>query len=215
VLTVLLTRHGHTVRSEPEQYLGQRVGASLSERGRRDVAALADRLGGIPIDRIVSSPLARAIESAQIIAGNRPVETDARLTELDYGAWEGLTIEEIERRFPGEYELYDAHPALHHVGGGESGEQVAARVGALIDDLLAWWAGSGGDRTCVLVGHSSLNRVLLAVVMGVPLDDYRRRFEQDWASLTVLRWAERESGPLLLLANDVAHIRGVRGQTWG
>jgi hypothetical protein len=50
--------------------------------------------------------------------------------------------------------------------------------------------------------------------MGVQLNDYRRRFEQDWANLTVLRWESRESGPKLLLANDQAHSKGIRGATW-
>src|SRR6185295_12841922 len=100
--TVLLTRHGHTDRSEPEQYLGQRVHASLTERGRRDAEALASRLEPIPIDRIISSPLGRAVETAQILAArvHVEVETDERMTELDYGVWEGLEVEEIDTRFP-------------------------------------------------------------------------------------------------------------------
>lgn len=216
MLTVLLTRHGHTDRSEPEQYLGQRVQASLSERGRRDAEALAQRLEGVSLDRIISSPLGRAVETAQILAGRigSPVETDERLTELDYGAWEGLMVEEIDRRFPGERAEYDANPALTRVGGGESGLDVAARLSHFFDDLLDWWQKEAVDRTCLLVGHSSLNRVLLAVLLDVPLADYRRRFKQDWANLTVLRWESRADGPLLMLANDEAHSKGVRGATW-
>jgi probable phosphoglycerate mutase len=217
VLTVLLTRHGHTDRSEPEQYLGQHVRASLTERGRGDAVALAERLDGLRVDRIISSPLGRAVETAQIIASRiaASVEVDERLTELDYGAWEGLTVEEIDRRFPGERELYDADPSVHRVGGGESGLAVAARVGDFMESLVGRWEQEGADRTCLLVGHSSLNRILLAVLMGVPLADYRRRFKQDWASLTVLRWESRAAGPLLMLANDEAHTKGVRGATWG
>lgn len=217
MLTVLLTRHGHTDRSEPEQYLGQRLHATLTDRGRRDAAALAERLAGVSIDRIVSSPLGRAIETAQILAANNTasVETDERLMELDYGAWEGLTVEEIDRRFPGQFELYETNPAMHEIGGGESGQEAAARVSNLIDDLLHWGLAAGApDRTCLLVGHSSVNRILLALVLGVPLADYRRRFDQDWASLTVLRWKSRASGPLLRLANDQAHIKGISGNTW-
>jgi broad specificity phosphatase PhoE len=214
VLTLLLTRHGHTDRSEPEQYLGQRVVASLSERGRRDARALGARLEAVSIDRVISSPLGRAKETAQIVAAGRPMETDVRLTELDYGAWEGLTIEEIERRFPGERETYEADPATHHVGGGESGAQVAARLSSFIGDLLGWWEGEASDRTCLVVGHSSVNRILLAVALGLPLTDYRRRFRSDWASLAVLRWPDRQSGPMLLLANDMAHVHGVIGATW-
>ena len=216
MLTIILTRHGHTDRSEPEQYLGQTVPAALSERGRRDAQALAERLEGVPIDRLLSSPLGRAMETAAILARGRQltVESDKRLTELDYGAWEGITREEIDARFPGEYKQYDADPSRHHVGGGESGEQVAARARPMIDDLLAWAEGQGGTATCLLVGHSSVNRVLLAMVLGVPLADYRRRFVQDWANLTVLRWDGVMSGPMLLLANDVGHARGLRGATW-
>ena len=216
MLTVLLTRHGHTDRSTPEQYLGQRIHAVLTERGRRDAEMLAERLEGVEVDRIISSPLGRAVETANILANkvHADVETDDRLTELDYGAWEGLTVEVIDERFPGERDLYNHDPASHQVGGGESGYAVAARVADFIEGLLTWWLEDGEDRTCVLVGHSSLNRVLLATVMGVQLNDYRRRFEQDWASLTVLRWESREEGPKLLLSNDQSHSKGVRGATW-
>ncbi len=216
MLTVLLTRHGHTNKSEPEQYLGQRIEASLTERGRRDAQGLRDRLEGVRIDRLIASPLGRAVETAHILASGRQlsVETDGRLSELDYGVWEGLTVDEIDRRFPGERALYEENPAIHPVGGGESGLAVAARLGAMLEDLLGWWQAEAADRTCLMVGHSSVNRVFLAVVLGVPLADYRRRFKQDWASLTVLRWETREAGPLLMLANDESHSKGVGGPTW-
>jgi len=216
VLTVLLTRHGHTDRSEPEQYLGQRVQASLTERGRRDAEALARRLEGVAVDRIISSPLGRAVETAQILADRigAAIETDERLTELDYGAWEGLTVEEIDRRFPGERDEYDANPAMTRVGGGETGLDVAARLSRFFDELLDWWQEQASDRMCLLVGHSSVNRIMLAVLLAVPLADYRLRLKQDWANLTVLRWESRVDGPLLMLANDEAHSKGVRGATW-
>ncbi|MDP8905040.1 MAG: histidine phosphatase family protein [Chloroflexota bacterium] len=213
MLTLLLTRHGHTDRSEPEQYLGQHIEAALTERGREDARRLAARLEDVPIERVLSSPLERARETAALVCRGMPVEEDARLAELDYGAWEGLTVDEIERRFPGERELYNADPGSHHVGGGESGRQVARRLAPLIAELVEW-AEAGGGRTCLIVGHSSVNRVLLAASLGVPLADYRRRFKQDWLNLTVLHWPDRESGPLLLLANDVAHLRGFSGATW-
>ncbi len=160
------------------------------------------------------------METAAILAHGRDksVEPDERLTELDYGTWEGVIREEIDARFPGEYETYDKDPSAHHVGGGENGEQVAARVRLLIEDLLAWaeqeQAQDHSPPTCLLVGHSSVNRVLLAVVTGVPLRDYRRRFLQDWTNLTVLRWDSRASGPLLMVANDTSHARGLVGATW-
>jgi broad specificity phosphatase PhoE len=214
MLTLLLTRHGHTDRSEPEQYLGQTVKATLTERGRADALALAERLAAVQIERVISSPLGRAMETARIVAAGRAVEPDARLAEMDYGSWEGVTTDEIEERHPLDYARYDDDPSTFHVGGAESGEEVALRVGALLEDLLDWWQSAAGERTCLLVGHASVNRVLLAASLGGPLRDYRRRFQVDWASLSVLRWTERSAGPRLLLANDVGHVRGLRGNTW-
>jgi broad specificity phosphatase PhoE len=219
MLTVLLTRHGHTDRSEPEQYLGQHLPATLSARGRKDARALARRLTTVPIDRVVTSPLGRAVDTANLLVRGRAtnVELDERLTELDYGAWEGHPLDEINKLFPGEYEQYERDPATHHVGGGESGYEVVARLAPLFDELVGWGeAGkAGAERTVLVVGHSSVNRIALAMLLGVDLNDYRRRFDQDWCNLTVLRWPDRASGPRLLLSNDQSHSRGMRGVTWG
>ena len=215
MLTILLTRHGHTELSEPDRYLGRRIPASLSEHGRQAATALGDRLKSVPIDRVISSPLERAQETARLIVGDRAldVETDERMIEFDYGAWEGMTVDDVSSKLKDEFELYDANPAIYRPGGGENGNQAAVRALALIDYLLEWWAGNG-DRTILLVGHSSINRVLLAAVAGVSLADYRRRFLQDWTNLTVLRWESPDSGPLLVLLNDMAHNRGTSGDTW-
>lgn len=215
MLTLLLTRHGHTVRSTPDQYLGQGIVAPLSERGRADAELLAARLTGVTIDRVLSSPLERAATTAAIVAaGMAPVETDDRLKEMDYGAWEGMTIDDVERERSAEYALYDEDPSTFHVGGAESGNDLAVRVRSFIGDLLDWWEAEGDDRTVLVVGHASLNRVMLAVLLETPLRGYRRRFQFDWLGLTVLRWSVRQSGPALLLANDVAHMRGTTGATW-
>lgn len=217
MLTLLLTRHGHTDRSEPEQYIGQRINAELSARGRAAARQLARRLASVEIHRVVASPLKRARETAEILARSHgvPVEAEPRLLELDYGDWEGHTLEDINILFPGEYDKYDRDPAHHEVGGGESGTQVAARLWPVIDELIDWSERRGGESTALVVGHSSTNRILLAMLLGVELNDYRRRFDQDWTNLTVLRWPDRASGPRLLLSNDQSHARGMRGVTWG
>ena len=75
MLTILLTRHGHTELSEPDQYLGRRMPASLSERGQAGRRRpLGERLKSVPIDRVISSPLDRAQETARLIVGERDLE---------------------------------------------------------------------------------------------------------------------------------------------
>ena len=235
MLTVVLTRHGLTDRSEPEQHLGQHIDISLSGAGRRQAEALALRLGGVRFDRVLSSPLFRAQETAAILAGREPsVETDPRLKEMDYGAWEGLTYTQIEERDGASRREWELAPDRLPCPGGESGNDVAERVRAFLADLIdehkAWHArasfraatapggssSSPGERPILVVAHSSTNRVLMCVALGTDLRDYRKRFVQSQANLTVLRW---ESGDAvedakLLVANDLGHLRGPNEPPW-
>ena len=234
MLTLVLTRHGLTDRSLPEQHLGQRIDISINDDGRRQAQALAHRLSAVRFDRVITSPLFRARETGEIIAKGAKVEADPRLKEMDYGAWEGLTyqqIEETDREARREWELAPDRLACP---GGESGNDVADRVRSFLDDLIdehgAWHAkasfraatarggpeGAPIDRPILVVGHSSTNRVLLCVALGTDVRDYRKRFVQGQGNLTVLRWVEGD-GPAdakLIVGNDLGHLRGPDALPW-
>jgi broad specificity phosphatase PhoE len=236
VLTVVLTRHGLTDRSEPEQHLGQHIDISLSDAGRRQAEALARRLSGVRFDRVISSPLFRAQETAEILAPRDVrVETDPRLREMDYGAWEGLTYRQIEARDAAARREWELAPDRLACPGGESGNDVAVRVRSFLTDLLAehraWHArvlfrsatsrfgprSEPDERPILVTAHSSTNRILMCVALGTDVRDYRRRFVQDQANLTVLRW-EVGDGPedaKLLVANDLGHLRAAGELPWG
>jgi broad specificity phosphatase PhoE len=256
MLNLLITRHGQAVSGDI--MLGGQLDLSLTEKGRAEAGALAKRLAGVRLDRIVASPMIRALETAQIVATGRPVEVDERLRELDYGQWESLNYAEIEARDPVLRARWDADPAGTHSPGGECGNDVAARVESFLADLLAAELGATatsaptaatsttaatpagatkrrspdpggsrqpvteaqaeaeGERRVLLVTHGTLNRILLCVALGLPVSDYRRRFIQDRANLTVLRY-ERGDGPdgaQLILANDLAHLRAPGVAPW-
>ena len=228
VLTVVLTRHGLTDRSVPEQHLGQHIDISLNEAGRRQAQALAKRLSAVPFDRVISSPLFRAQETAEILARDIPVETDPRLKEMDYGAWEGLSYDQIDATQAVARREWELAPDRLACPGGESGNDVALRVraflGDLIDDHKRWHAraqfravtATPGEtsgpaapaRQVLVVAHSSTNRVLMCVALGTDVRDYRKRFVQSQANLTVLRWEATESpeDAKLLVANDLGHL---------
>ena len=225
MLTLVLTRHGLTARSMPEQHLGQRIDEALSAEGRAQAARLGDRLAAVVFERIIASPLMRARETAQLVRAAGPaqpeVELDPRLAEMDYGAWEGLTYPEINRRDAAERERWEADPATFACPGGESGDDVAARARAFLVDLIAWHdarlgAGSADERPVLAVGHSSLNRVLVCVATGIEIREFRRRFSQDQANVTVLRF-EHGVGPedaRLVLLNDTSHLRAPGETPW-
>ena len=209
MLTLVLTRHGLTDRSDPEQHLGQGIDIGLSVAGRAQAAALAGRIADQHFDRIVSSHLLRARETAATVALGRPVEPDPRLAEMDYGAWEGRTYEQIDAVDAAGRAAWAADPGALACPGGESGADVAARARSFLVDLLGWAARLPGEDPVVLaVAHSTLNRVLLCVAVGIPVREYRRRFTQSQANLTVLRWPTGSSPEKarILTVNDVSHV---------
>ena len=216
MLTLVLTRHGLTPRSDPEQHLGQHVDIGLSDAGREQAAALATRIAGERFDRIVSSPLLRAREPVAAVAEGRSVELDPRLMEMDYGRWEGLTYEEIEATDPNYRRRWEADPAALPCPDGESGDDVARRAGSFLEDLLAWAPGAGPDPVVLAVAHSSLNRILLCVAMQVPVREYRRRFTQAQVNISALRYT-LDAGvgqARLLVLNDLGHVHAPDLAPW-
>ena len=221
MLTLVLTRHGLTDRSIPEQHLGQRMDAPLNEAGRRQAAALADRLERVDFDRVISSPLIRARETAEIVAPAERVELDARLLEMDYGEWEGLTYEDLARDHAAARKRWEQAPDILRYPGGESGNDVAVRVRAFLDDLLddhvaRHGPGSHDEGPVLAVAHSSTNRVLMCVALGLPIREFRQRFVQSQANVTVLRFEHGDgaSDARLLVLNDTAHLQAPGSPPW-
>ena len=217
MLTFVLTRHGLTDRSDPEQHLGQQIDVGLSAAGRAQAVALAARIGAEHFDRIIASPLLRARETASAVAGDRAVELDPRLMEMDYGLWEGRTYQQINATDAPHRARWEADPAGLSCPGGESGEDVARRARTFLEDLLAWAAPvTEGQQVVLTIAHSSFNRILLCVAMGVPVRDYRRRFAQGQGNLTVIRWPSgaHVADGRLLVANDTSHLAAPGQSPW-
>jgi broad specificity phosphatase PhoE len=225
VLTLVLTRHGLTPRSWPEQHLGQRIDVALSEAGRAQARALAARLGGIGFEQIVASPLVRARETAEIVASERPspvaVVVDPRLAEMDYGEWEGKTYAEIDATDAERRLAWESDPATIRCPGGESADDVGKRARSFLAGLLATHGDlhPAGDSTAppvLAVAHSSFNRILVCVALDLPVREFRLRFQQGQVNITVLRF-EHGMGPSdarLILLNDLAHVRPVTETPW-
>jgi 2,3-bisphosphoglycerate-dependent phosphoglycerate mutase len=167
VTTIYLARHGETDWNRELRWQGH-SDPPLNERGRRQARALADALDGLNLAAVYSSDLRRASETAEIV-GNRielPVRLDPALREIDVGSWEGLTRAEIEARFPEAVGAWEQRGA-HGWEGGESHDQMAARV---FEAVRAIAAGHGGEGI-LLVTHGGPIRALKALAAGV---DYPR-----------------------------------------
>lgn len=143
---LLLARHGETDWNREGRWQGH-ADVSLNDRGREQARALAAQLADEPIDVIYASDLARAHETALIVAEQKrmPVTTDAGLREIDVGRWSGLTPDEIARCFPG--------MTTHD---GETNDQHLARV----VDAFRRIATRERGRRVLVVSHGKTLRVI-------------------------------------------------------
>jgi len=172
-VTVVLVRHGQTAMTVSRGYSGSsEPGPPLDEHGRaqaRAAAALVERVGrdlwgdiAYPSE-VLASPMVRTQETAGIVAQRLglPVQTEDRVKEADFGAWQGLTAVEIEERWPGMLEPWHTQATVRPPGG-ESIVDVGDRLRSLYDDLL----GTERGRTVVVVSHAVAIRAALGVAMG-------------------------------------------------
>jgi phosphoserine phosphatase len=169
---ILLTRHGHVEGIEPERFRG-RAPLELTERGRAQAAAVARRIAdGWPVRRIYTSPMKRCADTGAAIAkaSGAAAEICDDLNDIDYGAWQFKTLAYARKDDPELFAAWFATPQLVRFPGGEALQDVAARAANALRFVLARHA----RETIVLVGHDSVNRVLLLQLLGLPLADYRR-----------------------------------------
>ena len=184
---LLLARHGQTEWHRDNRYVS-RTDIGIDETGREQALALAQRAKEESPALILSSPLKRAVLTAEPAAkacGLKP-ETDERLRELDFGGWEGKTFDEIRSEDPERAERF-LHSAEHGFPGGEPLEDGARRILAVFEDLRR----SRPGETVLVVAHNTLLRLGLCAVLGVPLGDYRRRLPRVVnAAITEVRFGE-------------------------
>jgi broad specificity phosphatase PhoE len=196
-----LVRHGATQLTAENRFAGA-VGVDLSEEGRAQVRRLAERLAHDPIAAIYTSPLSRTVETAEILA--RPHGLEARredgLREIGHGRWEGLTRAEVEERFPGEYETWEADPLTFAPEGGETGLAVLARALPVLRRIVVAHEGS----TVLVVSHKATLRLVIASLLGMDARGYRDRLDQSPACLNVVEFRDAARARLMTF-NDVSH----------
>ena len=170
--TLILVRHGETDWNRNGRWQGH-ADTPLNERGRAQARQLADELSGEGVSAVYASDLMRARETAEIIAGRlgRPVALDPRLREVDIGGWAGLTMPEIETRFPDDVERWRTGDPRHAFDGGESYAAMGERVVAAVEEIAR--RHSGEDVVVVL--HGGPIRALLARAAGITYEEQRHR----------------------------------------
>jgi probable phosphoglycerate mutase len=204
-MELYLVRHGETEWSRARRHTG-RTDLPLSPVGEAEARALGDHLRGLEADRVLSSPLGRAVETAKLAGFGDRVELHDALLEVDYGRYEGRTTAEIRAERPGWDLFRDGCP------GGETVEAAAARARPLLDELAA------AAGRAILFSHGHQLRILAATYLGLAPGAARHLFlgtaslsvlgaEHEWPA--ILLWNEQEGSGAHLAEAGTAGWRGV------
>lgn len=169
----VLVRHGETVWHAENRYAGS-SDIAMTQRGYEQAELLAGWAKTAGLEALWCSTLGRARETAAAVARTTGLEPhpDARLLELDFGQGEGRTTAEMHALFPEALAAFYDDPAANHLPGGEDPHRAVQR--AL--DCLQEIARAHPDGRVLVVAHTTLLRLVLCGVLGLPLSTYRRVF---------------------------------------
>ena len=202
---IILTRHGQVDGIDPPRFRG-RMELDLTEIGHAQVAATAAAIAArwTPA-AIYSSPMGRCRQTAAAIAAAcalSAAESLPGLNDLDYGAWQWKTHDEVHAEAPLAFDLWRRAPQLVRFPGGESLQDLIARTSDALRKVLA----RHGEDTVVLVGHDSVNRALLLQLLDQPLSAFWR-LAQNPCGISELDI----EGALVhaLRINETAHLSGL------
>jgi probable phosphoglycerate mutase len=169
---IILVRHGHVEGISPERFRG-RADLALTPEGLLQAEATARRIeASWPPAALYASPLNRCRTTAEAIGrpfGMTPTLVPG-LMDIDYGEWQGLTPDEVRRKWPETLDTWYRAPHWAAIPGGESLQDVLARAVAALRDVI----GRHPTDTVAVVGHDSVNRVILLHALDLPLSRYRR-----------------------------------------
>jgi len=202
-MEIILARHGETAWNVEEIFRG-RLDIELNETGIKQAQLLAEYLSHSNIKAVYSSPLRRALKTAEMIAGYHRLEvkTAPGLTDLDFGEWQGLSHQKVKDRYRRLYEKWVNHPDRVRMPAGESLDVVRKRATGLVDEIVnRTTAGS-----VVLVAHRVVNKVLICALLGLD-NSHFWDIRQDTCAITVFTL---EKGRCTLTRhNDTSYLKSL------
>ena len=204
MVEIILARHGETDFNASEKFRG-RVDVPLNDTGLRQAELLGEYLRGDKIDIVYSSPLTRAVATAEAVAAPHGLAVNIvqSLNDIDCGEWQGLTVAEVKEKYPELYQDWLDTPEQVRLGGGESLEDVRRRVVPFAQDAVM----RGIDGRIVLVSHRVVHKVLICALLGLGNGSFWS-FKLDTGGIT--RFNYDGDRVVLTAHNDTGYLQPVR-----
>jgi len=199
---IILVRHGETEWNVKEVFRG-RIDVELNETGLKQAAFLAEYLSSLRIDAIYSSPLERALKTAEMIASYHKldVEVAAGLIDFDYGEWQGLPHQIVKERYKELYAQWIKSPHQIRIPKGESLNDVSRRAVGVVTKVIARCTG-----TVVLVSHRVVNKVIICALLGLD-NSHFWNIKQDTCGMTT--FTHEDERFILTNHNDTCYLKSL------
>lgn len=201
---LLIIRHGETAWNTEEIFRG-RADIGLSDIGLLQAKLLAEYLRDTPVEAVYSSPLKRAVTTAEGIAGTHglKVQTEYDLIDIDYGEWQGMSLQEVGKIYNTLYIKWLQEPQNTAIPGGETLEKVRKRAVRVIEEILTKHSG-----TVVVIAHRVVNKVLICALLGLD-NSHFWNIRQDTCGIT--KFGYRNGQYVLISHNDTSFQKSVSG----
>lgn len=200
---IVVVRHGETEWNVGEIYRG-RIDINLDELGIKQAELLGEYLSNAKLDAIYSSPLRRALDTANIIARHQKIGVQVvdGLIDFGYGEWQGLSEQEVRKSYSDLHDEWLTNPHRVRMPGGESLADVRERGIRVINEVVSKYEGR-----VVLVSHRVVNKVLICSLLGLD-NSHFWNIKQDLAGITTFSY---EGGHFILTKhNDTSHLKGIQ-----
>ncbi len=201
-LKLFLLRHGQTPFSRDNAFCGAGLDPELTPDGLEMARAFANAYRATPWSAIYASPLRRTMATAQPLCDALSMTMEVRddLKEIQYGKWEGQTVETVSRDFHDDYIRWSADPAWNAPTGGEPAVAIARRTLRVSEEIRQRF--STGN--VLAVSHKATIRILLCSLLGIDVGRFRYRLSCPVGSVSMVEFTSE--GPLLHLLADRAHL---------
>jgi len=201
---LILIRHGRTEWNRMERLRG-RADIDLDDVGKTQAEATAGRIAEWQISAIYSSPLRRTLTTAGILARHFGLEVEPLpgIIDIDYGEWQGLSLEETATKDNALYTKWLEAPHMVKFPGGDSLSEVRERASAAVDGIIKQHLGE----TVAVVSHKVVCQILILHFLDLD-NSHFWQIAQDVNAVNLFEI--RDGVPSILLLNDTCHLGGVK-----
>ena len=201
---IILARHGETEWNVAEVFRGQ-IDIDLNETGVKQAELLSGYLSTSAIAAVYSSPLKRALKTAEIIAQPHKlkVNIDPDLIDFNFGKWQGLSHQEVKEKYRDLYATWITHPEQVRIPDGEALEDVSKRVIRVRNKVIENHRG-----TVVIVGHRVVNKVMICTLLGLD-NSHFWKIRQETCGISIFSYLNEQF--ILTKHNDTSFLRPVAG----